>query len=254
MRHSADEECNPRRHRSAQFHTARSDVNVPPEEVVDGDIPLATEFQPVQRVPPVGVELAVRELGDFGEGAEDVLEDYEEDEQEDDHEGEEQAGDCLREDQAAVDPGGGAFEADPRFVEDGDDEFFRRYCHQEDAAEDCEGFVEEFEVASARCAWVLQFVAEGWTEEVVNEIGDGEVLWVGDGALWRGELFCEVVPQLHYWGDVHRFVIVVGLRFCSAIYFHVPKLECSWVTNSCCCWGRWPNRHVQLFQSVERRR
>ena len=198
MRHSADEECNPCRDRSTELDAARSDVNVPPEEVVHGDVPLPTEFQPIQRVPPVGVELAVRELRYFREGAEDVLEDYEEDEQEDDHEGEEEAGDGLREDQAAVDPGGCLLQPHARFVEDGNDEFFRRYCHQEDAAEDCEGFVEELEVASARCAWVLQFVAKGWAEEVVGEVGDREVLWVGDGALWRCELFCEVVPELHY--------------------------------------------------------
>jgi len=58
------------------------------EEVVHGNVPLAREFQPVERVPPVGVEAAVAEAGDFGESAEEVLEDDEEDEQEGDHEGE----------------------------------------------------------------------------------------------------------------------------------------------------------------------
>lgn len=69
-------------------------VDVPPEEVVDGYVPLAGEFEPVARVPPVGVELAVREAcrvsaqllvatrdgmltRQLGKGAEDVLEDDE---------------------------------------------------------------------------------------------------------------------------------------------------------------------------------
>lgn len=36
-------------------------VDVAAEEVVDGDVPFAGELQPVARVPPVGVELAVCE-------------------------------------------------------------------------------------------------------------------------------------------------------------------------------------------------
>ena len=36
-------------------------VDVAPEEVVHGDVPLAGELQPVAAVPPVGVELAVCE-------------------------------------------------------------------------------------------------------------------------------------------------------------------------------------------------
>lgn len=41
---------------------------------------------PVARVPPVRVEMAVCETGDFCKSAEDVLEDDQEDEQEGDHE------------------------------------------------------------------------------------------------------------------------------------------------------------------------
>jgi hypothetical protein len=36
-------------------------VDVAAEEVVDGDVPFAGELEPVARVPPVGVELAVCE-------------------------------------------------------------------------------------------------------------------------------------------------------------------------------------------------
>lgn len=39
----------------------RRAVDVPPEEVVHGDVPFAGEFEPVARIPPVGVELAVCE-------------------------------------------------------------------------------------------------------------------------------------------------------------------------------------------------
>lgn len=77
------------------------------EEVVHRDIPLARELEPVEAVPPVGVEAAVAEAGDFGEGAEDVFEDYEEDEQEGYHEGEEEMADGFGEDEAAVGVGEG---------------------------------------------------------------------------------------------------------------------------------------------------
>ena len=37
---------------------------------------------PIAGIPPIGVEMAIRETGQFGEGSEDVFEDDEEDEQE----------------------------------------------------------------------------------------------------------------------------------------------------------------------------
>ncbi|KAJ8107181.1 hypothetical protein OPT61_g9042 [Boeremia exigua] len=111
---------NLRRPREVRFRRA---VDVAPEEVVHGDVPLAREFEPVAGIPPVGVELAVCEawresvfldkwggvgLGwegltrYLGKGAEDVLEDNEEGEQEGDHEGEEETADGLAQDQGKV--------------------------------------------------------------------------------------------------------------------------------------------------------
>lgn len=77
-------------------------VNVAPEEIVDGDIPFAAEFEPVAAVPPVFVERAVGKAGELSECAADVLEDDEEDEQEGDHEWEEESAYRLGEDQAAL--------------------------------------------------------------------------------------------------------------------------------------------------------
>lgn len=102
MSYGRDEECDCRCDGPANVGTAGSHVHVPQEEVVDGDIPFAAELEPVEGIPPVGVESAVRETGDFGEGAEDVFEDYEEDEQEGDHEGEEEGADGFGEDEGGV--------------------------------------------------------------------------------------------------------------------------------------------------------
>lgn len=56
------------------------------DEVVDS---------PVTRVPPVRVEVSVREAGQLGECAEDIFEDDQEDEQEGYHEWEEEHADRL---------------------------------------------------------------------------------------------------------------------------------------------------------------
>lgn len=77
-------------------------VDVAPQEAVDGYVPLAAELHPVGAVPPVAVEVAVGEAGDLGEGAQDVLEDDEEDEQECQHEGEEQPGYRLGQDEEGL--------------------------------------------------------------------------------------------------------------------------------------------------------
>ena len=45
-------------------------VDVAEEEVVDGDVPVARELVPGDGVPPVGVEAAVGEVGEFGEEVE----------------------------------------------------------------------------------------------------------------------------------------------------------------------------------------
>ena len=69
---------------------------MPPEEIVHGDIPFPAEFEPVEGVPPVRVELPVCEACYLRKSAEDVFEDREEDQQENDHEREEEAGDRFR--------------------------------------------------------------------------------------------------------------------------------------------------------------
>ena len=45
-------------------------VDVPEQEVVHGSVPVARELVPGRTVPPVGVEAAVREEGQFGEDVE----------------------------------------------------------------------------------------------------------------------------------------------------------------------------------------
>jgi len=91
---------------------------------------------PVTGVPPVGVEVAVGKAGDFGEGAEDVFEDDEEDEEQGDHEGEEEHADALGEDEARFGEAFDAFQPQSRLVQDGHDELFAGDHQQEDAAED----------------------------------------------------------------------------------------------------------------------
>lgn len=182
MRQRGDEEGEAHRNGAGEVGAARRAVHVPTEEVVHGDVPLAGELEPVQRVPPVGVELAVGEAGDFRKGAEGVLEDDKEDEQEGDHEGEEEARDGLGEDEGFVEPVGCFLQAEVGLVEDGDDELFARDDHEKDAAEDGEDFVEELEVVAAAIPWVFEFVAERWAQEVVEEVVHRQVGGIGDVA------------------------------------------------------------------------
>lgn len=104
MAEGAHEKCDEHGHRVGQVGPGR-EVDVTAEEVVNGDIPLAGELEPVGRVPPVGVEVAVGEARDLGEGAEEVFEDDEEDEEEDDHEGEEEEAGRLGQEKAFVGEG-----------------------------------------------------------------------------------------------------------------------------------------------------
>ena len=99
-------------------------VDVAAEEVVDGDVPLAGELEPVDAVPPVGVELAVGEAGDFREGAQDVFEDDEEDEEEGNHEGEEDHADAFGEDERPFGQRVHVFEPQGGFRHNGQDELF----------------------------------------------------------------------------------------------------------------------------------
>jgi len=175
--------------------TARGEEDVALEEVVHGDVPFAAELEPVLAVPPVGIEVAVGEAGELGEGAEGILPDDEESEEEFDHEGEEHEGDGLGEDEGFVRHVICLFEADGGVGEDGGDEFFGDDGHEEDAAKDGEGFPEDLAPADAWGAWVFEFVAEGRAENVVGEVVEGEVLGEGDVSHRGGEFCCEVFAE-----------------------------------------------------------
>lgn len=58
VRKTGNEKGDECRHGS-RHGVARSAVDVPPEEVVNGNVPLAGKLQPVKAVPPVRVELPV---------------------------------------------------------------------------------------------------------------------------------------------------------------------------------------------------
>ena len=157
--------------------------------MVNGDVPLAAKLEPIAAIPPVGVEVAVGEAGQLGKGAEHVLEDDQEDEQEADHEREQQHRDCLGEHESAVQVRCRGFvEAQRGLVQRGDDELFARDGEEEDAAEDGKGLVEDFEPVCRLGAGILEFVAEGWAEEEVGEVGVGQVLRVGDTSQRTREL------------------------------------------------------------------
>lgn len=78
MEDSADQEGDEHGDGLREVGSSR-EVNVTEEEVVNGDVPFSREFQPVTRVPPVRVEVSVRELGKFCECPQDVFEDDKED-------------------------------------------------------------------------------------------------------------------------------------------------------------------------------
>ena len=85
-------------HVSAHVWSAGA-INMPPEKMMDRDVPLPAELEPVARVPPVAVEPPIGEAGDLGERAQHILENDEEDEQERDHEREEEKRDALQKDE-----------------------------------------------------------------------------------------------------------------------------------------------------------
>ena len=127
MQESRDEESDDGSKRPAQM-APRGTIDMPPEEVVNGDVPLARELQPVAAIPPIGVEVAVGEARDLGEGAEDVLEDDEEGEEEGHHEGEEEARYRFREDEGPLRVDWRCGHAGCRVGEHGEDELLRSQC------------------------------------------------------------------------------------------------------------------------------
>ena len=91
------EESDQRRHIFADMHAARA-VNMTSQEVMDGDVPFSRKLQPVAAIPPIRVEMAVREASDLRKSPEHILEYDEEDKQEHEHEGEKEHTACFRKD------------------------------------------------------------------------------------------------------------------------------------------------------------
>lgn len=231
MPERAEQERDQGAHVPAQVRPAGA-VDVPAQEMMDGDVPLAAELEPVARVPPVAVEVAVGEAGDLGEGAKHVLEDDEEDEEEGDHEGEEEQGDGFRHDEQSFGRRGDAVEADGGVVQDGNDEFFARDGEEEDAAEDGEGFPEQLEVLRPFGAGVFELVAEGGDEDVIGVVGPGQVLRVGDLAEGRGEFEREVLAKLR-----KGFFFVLMRLFLLAHIEFVRVGTRPWIADCCCSGG-----------------
>lgn len=205
---------------------------MPPEKMMHGNIPLPAKLQPVTAIPPIAVEMSIRETCDFCESAEHVFEDDEEDEEEGDHEGEEEEGDGFREDQEGFGCGVDVVEAEGSVVEDWHDEFFAGDGKEEDAAEDGKGFPEELEVVDAFGAGVFEFVAESWAEHVVYAVAEGEVLWVGDLAKGGGEFEGEIFAEF---GEGFVFVCVLLLLYGVLVFTEVGLG--AWVTDGCCSGG-----------------
>lgn len=170
--------------------------DVAPEEVVDGYVPLPRELEPVAAVPPVRVEVSVGEAGDFGECAENVLPNDQKDQQEGDHEGEQHHAGGLRQHQRTVGERGTVAQTDRRLGQHGRDELLAHGDHEEDAAENGQRLLRQFEPANVRSPGVLEFVAQRRTEDVVDVVGQRQVLGVGDPAQGGGQLGGQVLPEL----------------------------------------------------------
>ena len=74
MHESREQKRDKRRRRLGQVEGAdRRVVDVAKQEVVDGSVPVARVLVPRDAVPPVTVEAAVGEAGEFGENIEDAF-------------------------------------------------------------------------------------------------------------------------------------------------------------------------------------
>lgn len=78
MPDGGDEEGNDSGREAANMRSA-SAIYVTTEEAVDRNVPLAREFHPVGRVPPVRVEVAIGKVGELCKSTEGVLKDDQED-------------------------------------------------------------------------------------------------------------------------------------------------------------------------------
>ena len=205
---------------------------MPSEKVVHWYVPLPTELKPVTRVPPVAVKMTVGKAGDLREGAQNVLEDDEENEQKCDHEGEEEEGYTFREDEKCFGFGTDIVEAERGVVEDRHDELFASNGEKEDAAKHSEGLPEELEVLRSFGAGVFELVAEGRAKDVVGVIGEGQVLWVCNGAKGGGKLEGEIFADL---GKRIFFILMNHFLFECSKFAQVGAG--AWVADDGCCGG-----------------
>lgn len=189
-------------------------VNVPAQERVDGHVPLPRELHPVGAVPPVGVEVAVGKVGDLGKGAQNVLEDDEEDEEKGQHEGEQQPGDGLGKDEQGLGGRRDRVEAPAGLLQHGQDELLRDDGQQEDAAKGGDDLGNERGPVNGRGARVLELVAQRRAEQVVSVVGPGEVARVRDVANGAGELARQVFAQL---ADALAVRVAVGVAVSLAV-------------------------------------
>lgn len=81
---------------------SRRGIYMSSEKVMNGNIPFPRKLQPIARIPPVGIEMTIRETSDLCKCTKNVLEDDQEYEKEGNHERKEQPGDGLSEDESAL--------------------------------------------------------------------------------------------------------------------------------------------------------
>lgn len=153
-----DQECNGHGHRSGDICFG-GEKHVAAQEMVDGNVPLAAELEPIAAVPPIRVEVAIGETGDFGKGPENVLPDDEENQQKGDHEGEEEHGDGLGQNEGSVGQGVDQSQADGGIGQDRGNELFADGDHEKDAAKDGESLVKELEPPNVRGSGIFELVA-----------------------------------------------------------------------------------------------
>lgn len=205
MQGGTDKERDGERGPSRQVVPARSLVDVAQQEVVDGQVPPAGELEPVARVPPVGVELAVGKAGDLRERVEDELPEDEPGEEEEGREGEHDVdGGCVEEDAEVVPALAGADGFDAcrseliaGLSEGRDDEFFGQVRHYEDASKHGER-IEKYSGPPylPRRPWILELVAQRRAQQVIHVVGQRQVLRISHMAQRRGEFHHQLFAQL----------------------------------------------------------
>lgn len=173
--HERDQGCHIARH-----VWTGSTINMTAQEVMNRYVPLLRELQPVARVPPIRVEVAIGKAGDLRKGPEGIFEEDQEDEQECDHEGEEEHTGALGEDKSLVRHGLCTFQTDGRFVEHWDDELFGRDCEEEDTTEDCQRLPKQLHPLGLLRSRIFQLITKSWAKYVIDVVVKSQIFGVGD--------------------------------------------------------------------------